>query len=404
MINVLEVSSQEELKRIMQDIEVDPYGIKIMLPKAMTRLIRIRALSNISANILKQEMLSLGGDAAISRSAITGGIKKTDCLLIGNVAQFGRLNEKLRRQPFGLDRLAGDLSRHIDNYHNDKFTLELGRFKIRLEKRACLMGILNLTPDSFSGDGFYRYGVRSSEYQTKDAVEYAQKMVSDGADIIDVGGESTRPGAKSVSVKEELARTIPVIKSLAKKIKVPISIDTRKPQVAEQALDSGASLVNDVSGLRSERMRKIVSAYKAAVVIMHMKGHPATMQKHLLYSSVLDDIIRYLRDQIDAATQSGIKKEKIIIDPGIGFGKTLEHNLQILKNLKEFKVLGRPIMVGTSRKSFLGRILNVPPKERLFATVASCVIAAKNGAGIIRAHDCLAVKQALRISEAINHA
>ncbi len=398
-MQVLEIPKSEDLRKIMQDIGVDPYGIKIMVPKAITRILRINSASNIAANILKQEMLSLGGDAAVARDALTGKAKKTDCLLIGNLAQFSRLNEKLKKQPFGLSNLAVELCRILGNYENDKFILQLGKYRLNLGLRPHIMGVVNLTPDSFSGDGLYAWGL-----SPKGTVPLVEKMVKDGADIIDIGGESSRPGARPVSLKEELSRTIPVIKALAKKVKAPISIDTYKPQVAKQALDNGASLANDITGLRNSEMRRVVARHKAGVVIMHMKGNPHTMQKNPVYGSLVDEVIGYLKRGIERAKDSGIDEKKIIIDPGLGFGKTTEHNLELLKRLNEFKVLGRPILVGPSRKSFIGKILKVSPKERVSGTVSSCVLAVNNGARIVRVHDCLEVKQALKILEAVNNA
>lgn len=277
----------------------------------------------------------------------------------------------------------------------DNFSINLGKYRLSFRKRPFIMGIVNLTPDSFSGDGLY------GKWQIDNIIEHVEKMVRDGADIIDVGGESTRPGAKAVSIKEELARVIPVIKVLSKKIKVPISIDTYKPQVAREALDCGGLMVNDIAGLRNPKMLKVVAKYKAAVVIMHMKGNPLTMQKNPVYKSLIDELIEYLHKAIERAVSAGIDKDKIIIDPGIGFGKTTEHNLEILKRLKEFKVLGRPILVGPSRKSFIGKILNVQPQERIFGTVSACVLAVKNGANLLRVHDVKEVHQALEVAAAI---
>ncbi|MDD5519131.1 MAG: dihydropteroate synthase, partial [Candidatus Omnitrophica bacterium] len=336
------MTKEKDLKQVMRDIQVDPYGIKIMLPKAQGYILKINALSNISANILKQEMLSLGGDVAVSRNALTGKAKKTDCLIMGNLAQLGSLSNKLHKQPFGLDNLARDLSLALKNYRREKSSLDLGRHRLYLGARSHIMGIVNVTPDSFSGDGL------SDKCR---AVEYAEKLVKDGADILDVGGESSRPGAKPVSLKTELSRTIPIIKTLVRKIKVPVSIDTCKAEVAHQALDNGASLVNDISGLKNIKIAKIASRYKAGVVIMHMRGNPRSMQKNPQYVSLIDEIIAYLAEAIARGVAAGIAKEKIIIDPGIGFGKTLEHNLEILKRLREFKVFGLPILSGTSRKA-----------------------------------------------------
>ncbi len=400
MIQVLEISHQKDIRQIMQEIKVDPYGIKVMLPKAITHLVRINSVSNIAANILKQQMLSLGGDVAVARDALTGRVKKTDCLLMGNLAQFNRLNTKLNRQPFGLDKLRDDLANTLTHYQRDKFSIDLGRYRLNLSLRTYVMGIVNLTPDSFSGDGLYQgSGLRAHGSKI---IDFVEKMIRDGADIIDIGGESSRPKARLVSIKEELGRTIPVIKTLAKKIKAPISIDTYKPEVARLALDNGAVMVNDITALKNPKMAKVIAKYKAAVVLMHMKGTPRTMQKNPVYKSLVGEIIEYLDKAINSALEAGINRERIIVDPGIGFGKTLAHNLEILKNLREFKILGRPILVGPSRKSFIGKILNVGPQERIFGSISSCVLAAKNGANIVRVHDVKAVKQALKVLDTIN--
>jgi dihydropteroate synthase len=403
MIRIIQTSGQEDIKQIMQEIKVDPYGIRIMLPKGMTHLVHLNSVSNIAANILKQEMLSLGGDVAVARGALTGKAKRTNCLLMGNFSQFNRLNAKLNNQPFGLDKLSKDISLTLKNYQRDKFNIDLGRHKIELGgRKTYIMGIVNLTPDSFSGDGLYKFPVRSSKSMVNKIIDFVEKMLVDGADIIDVGGESTRPGAKPVSTKEELSRTIPVIKALARRIKVPISIDTYKPDVAKQALDNGAAIVNDITALRDSRLARVAAKYKAGVVVMHMKGNPRTMQDNPRYASLMDEIIEYLSRAMDAAESAGIDKKKIIVDPGIGFGKTLGHNLEILKNIRELKVLGRPVLVGPSRKSFIGKILNTVPEERIFGTVSACVLAVRNGAHMVRVHDVKAVKQALKILDAIN--
>ncbi len=376
-------------------MEVDAYGIKIMLPKAQNYLLKVNALSNISANILKQEMLSLGGDCAVARGALTGKVKKTDCLIMGNLSQLNRLSDKLNKQPFGLDKVACDLTSAIKNYQKDNLELVLGKRKFNFGIRSYIMGIVNVTPDSFSGDGLY-------SAKTADIVEYAEKLVNEGADIVDIGGESSRPGAKPVSLKEELLRVIPAIKALSKKIKVPVSIDTYKPEVAKQALDNGAAIVNDITALKNIKMAKLIASYKAAVVVMHMQGNPRSMQTNPRYTSLIDEIIGYLSEAIKKGEGAGIGKNKIIVDPGIGFGKALEHNLEIIKRLKEFKILGKPILIGTSRKSFLGAILNAPDQDRIFGTVASSVLASENGANIVRAHDVGALKQALLIKDRMN--
>lgn len=258
-------------------------------------------------------------------------------------------------------------------------------FRLALWKKPLVMGVLNITPDSFSDGGEY--------FTCEAAYQRALQIQKQGADIIDIGGESTRPGAQTVSVKEEIERVIPVLKKLIKRLRIPISIDTRKPEVAEQALRIGASIVNDITGLlQNERMAVVISSYKAAVVVMHIKGTPRTMQKAPRYKNLLSEIKNRLKKGIEIATKAGIDKKSIIIDPGIGFGKTVKHNLKIINNIDKFKELGFPILVGLSRKSFIGKILNLDIKDRLIPTVACNAIAIKNGADIIRVHD---VKEAI---------
>jgi len=382
----------------MHEIGVDPYGAKIMLPKAATFLIRIHAISNIAANILKQEMLSLGAEAAIARSALTGKTKKTDILLIGQLTQFATLVNKLKIQPFGLHKLASELEENIKNFTKIDFILSLRKGFLNLGKKTQIMGIINLTPDSFSHDGLYREF--SNNYPDL-ALKKAQALITDGADIIDLGGQSSRPGAKNISVKEELCRTLPVIKLLAKKIGAPISIDTTKPEVAQAALDAGAQIINDICGLTDKRMIKVAAQYKAAVVIMHMLGRPANMQKIIAYESLIEDIAIYLKKSIDSAQAGGIKPDKIIIDPGLGFGKTPVHNLEIIKHLADFKVLGKPILIGPSRKSFIAKVLRSNSPSPISGSLASCVMAAERGANIVRVHDVKEVSQSLKIVEAV---
>jgi len=256
------------------------------------------------------------------------------------------------------------------------------------------MGILNVTPDSFSDGGRY--------LKPADALAQAEKMAEEGADIIDIGGESTRPFAQPVSVEEEIKRVIPVIRMVRKKIKIPISIDTYKSEVARAALEEGADIINDISALRMDsRMGALVASRKVPVVLMHMQGTPRDMQKNPRYRNVISDIRDFLRERIERAREYGIKEERIIIDPGIGFGKTVRHNLQIIRNLKEFKKLGRPLLVGPSRKSFIGKILNLEVRDRLEGTAAAVALCVWNGADIIRVHDVREMKRVSDITWAI---
>jgi dihydropteroate synthase len=396
-MRIIRVDNRDSLAQLMREIKVDPYGIEIMAPKALAYVIKINSLPSIQANILKQEMLSLGGDVAVTRDALSGKAKDTDCLLIGNLAQYRGLSGKLKRQPFGLSRLAPESSALIAGYQKEGFRLNLGRYRLASANgRTLIWGIMNLTPDSFSGDGLGK--IKDLGY----ALEFAEAMIADGADLIDLGGESTRPGARPVSLKEELARVIPVIRKIAKKIKVPISIDTYKPAVAEAALGCGASLINDIRGLSDPQMLRLAARKKCGVTIMHCKGNPRTMQDKPEYRALIDEVIDYLRKAVIRAQDAGVAGDKIIVDPGIGFGKTAEHNLQILRRLNEFKVLGKPILVGVSRKSFIGKILGLPAQERLYGTIAAAVLAAGNGASFLRVHDVKAVAQAIKIANSIN--
>ena len=255
------------------------------------------------------------------------------------------------------------------------------------------MGILNVTPDSFSDGNLF--------FDAGKAINHARQMVKDGADIIDVGGESSRPGSEPVSEDEELRRVSQIIKKLKDEIKVPISIDTYKPKVAEECIKLGASIINDINGLRNEEMIKVAAKYKVPVIIMHMKGNPKTMQKNPEYEDVVKEIKQFLAQQIKKAKKAGIND--IIIDPGIGFGKTTEHNLEILKNLNKFKELNCPILVGPSRKSFIGNITGLPVNERLEGTIAAISIAIMNGANIVRVHDVKECKRAVMVADAIKN-
>lgn len=263
-------------------------------------------------------------------------------------------------------------------------------------EKTLLMGILNVTPDSFSDGGEF--------FDTGSAVRRALQMVRDGADIIDVGGESTRPGSEPVALDEELRRTVPVIEAVARETGVPISIDTYKPEVARRALDAGASIINDISGLRSDPdMARVAAGHKAPVVVMHIKGTPRDMQtKEPSYEALIPEILDYLRGSIRIALEAGIGEDAIIVDPGIGFGKTVEHNLEIISNLREFARLGKPVLVGPSRKSFIGAVLGgLPAGERLEGTAAAVTASVLNGANIVRVHDVKEMARVLKVADAI---
>ncbi|MBI5872740.1 MAG: dihydropteroate synthase [Candidatus Omnitrophica bacterium] len=392
---ILTFRGPEELVEEFKKIGVDRGGIQIMRRKGFSRCIKIHKLQNFSANILKQEMLSLGGDVALSRGTLTGEDKTTDCLVLGNASQVLQLSEKLKKQPFGLAQLAAQMRSCLGRFEKGRVVLDIAGKNIYLGKRTLLMGIINVTPDSFSGDGIL--GIEPDK-----ALAFAQDMVKYGADILDIGAESSRPGSSRISAKEELNRVIPFIKRLRKYVRVPFSIDTTKSEVAHAALDLGVEIVNDISALRFDRkMAKLVARYKASLVLMHMKGVPYNMQKGPAYEDVIAEVIEFLGGALEKAQDAGIEEKKIILDPGIGFGKGLKHNLEILNRLGALKSLGRPVLVGLSRKRFIGKILNAEVHERAWGTAAAASMAIASGADIIRVHDVKEMAQVAKVSDAI---
>jgi dihydropteroate synthase len=382
--------AKEELK----GIGVDSYGIRLMAPKALSFAVKLEEMRPQAANILKQEALSLGAEAAISRGVIDLKRKRSDVLLLGTEKHYQLLVGKLKREPFGLAEIAEELKNLLANFKRQRWEIECGKYTLRLGGKTLIMGILNVTPDSFADGGRYN--------RIDSALQKAEKMAEEGADIIDIGGESTRPGAKPVPLKEEIRRTIPVIKRLVKRIDLPISIDTNKSQVAREALNSGASLVNDISALRvDKKMVGVASRYKVPLVLMHMQGRPRNMQKNPQYKDVVGEIISFLRERMGFAKEEGIDEERIIVDPGIGFGKKTEHNLEIFHRLSEFKSLGRPILVGPSRKSVIGNVLGLPIEERLEGTAATVAASILNGADMVRVHDVKEMKRVVDMTDAI---
>jgi len=259
--------------------------------------------------------------------------------------------------------------------------------------RTLVMGIINMTPDSFAGDGL--------STNVTVAVEQARNFATAGADLIDIGGQSTRPGSRQISVAEELDRVIPTIEAVRAEVDVPISVDSSVAEVAEQALEAGAEMINDVYALRGEGIATFAAEAGVPVVIMHMQGTPRDMQDNPSYKDVITEIYDFFVRRIAATVDTGVEEQQIIIDPGFGFGKTVDHNLEILRRLREFRSLGRPVLIGTSRKSTIGEVLDKPVTERLWGTAATCAVAIANGANIIRVHDVSQMVQVARMTDAI---
>lgn len=394
MIRPLILRNTAEARRELERIGVDPAGIGRMLPKLELLPILVPDLRAAAANIIKQELLSLGGDAAVARGTVACSIEKTDVLLIASRKQLTALCDKLAQQPFGLTILALQLRELLATLTTRPTSWKLAGRELSL-KRPLIMGILNVTPDSFSDGGrFIDAGA---------AVSHALRMEDQGADIIDIGAESTRPGAPLVSSDEELQRLLPVLEALAGRIQVPISIDTWKAPVAEAALNAGAEIINDISGLTFDpSLAQVVAKQRAGLVLMHTRGTPATMQEDTGYQDLLGEIADFLQTSLQTALAAGSSPEQLVLDPGIGFGKDLAGNLEILRRLPELAGLGYPLLVGTSRKRFIGTILQQErPEDRLFGTAATMAMSVAQGAQVLRVHDVQAMRDVALMTHSI---
>jgi dihydropteroate synthase len=395
-IRSLHITNVRDAIHAMGKVGVDPAGVKLMMGKTLHYNLKVEGIAPRMANLLKQEMLSVGGDAALDKRGLDCSSSSTDALLMGTEKQFEKLFSKLEQYP-DLQSFGQSLKEILRNLSRTHYTMRCRKRTFTLGKQTLLMGVLNVTPDSFSDGGLF--------FTKENAIARGLRMVEEGADFIDIGGESTRPGSKPLGLDEELRRVIPVIESLIKAVDVPISIDTYKSTVANKAIEAGAQIINDISGLRFDpSLSQVAAKEDVPLVLMHIRGNPETMQKNIHYESLFSEIIQYLKKSIQRAESAGVDPEQIIIDPGIGFGKTVEDNLLILKNLQEFKILGKPLLLGTSRKSFIGKILDADVTERLEGTLSSIVIGALNGAHIIRCHDVLQAKKAIAIADAVRQA
>ena len=276
----------------------------------------------------------------------------------------------------------------------ENFDLRCGKHVLKLASRTHIMGILNVTPDSFFDGGCYQV--------LKDALARAHLMVEEGADIIDVGGESSRPGSDPIPLEVEIERVIPVVERLIKEVDIPVSIDTYKAEVARRALALGAHMINDITALREEpALGEVAAEYKVPLILMHMRGKPKDMQDNPHYQALIPELISFFREAIKRASSAGVKEETILLDPGIGFGKRTEHNLEIIRSLKEFQTLGRPLVLGPSRKRLIGDVLKLPVEERLEGTAAIVAVAILNGVHIVRVHDVREMVRVARMVDAI---
>lgn len=382
----------------MAELGVDPRGIAIMEDKFQHFIIRLFKLSFRQAAIIKQEMLARGADAAVAWKVCSWDGQEGDgdhqALLAGTLRQLRQFAVKLRQQPFGLAEIGAELDEVLTNYAPAPQTLVCGNQSVTLGSRTLVMGIINLTPDSFSQDGLYR-----GENYIDAAIRQARQMVADGADLLDVGAESTRPNGARVSEEEEGKRLLPALKELLQAVEVPISVDTYKPGVAEQALNIGPVIINDIWGFKSpndpeRRMARVAGDAKAPVILMHNQAQPG-------YRFLMQEIVESLGESITIGLEHGVVLDQIIVDPGIGFGKAYVDNLKVLQNMDQLKSLGRPILLGVSRKSVVGLTLDLPVEQRLEGTIAATLWGVTRGADMVRVHDVKAVARAVKMVDAI---
>lgn len=384
-LRVLDLETEAQVLSAMTALGVDPAGIKKMAGKAQSLNVLIEAVPCGSANIIKQEMLAIGADAAVARGSVTCSRPHTDVLLMGTKKQLNALVQRLPYQPFGLATVAQQLLTLLTYYSEHPAYLAGRDCRLELD-RPQVMGIINVTPDSF-----YDGGVSLT---IDDALCQAELQVAAGADILDVGGESTRPGSSPVAEQAECDRVVPVVEAIRSRFDIPISVDTTKAFVAQAAMVSGANFVNDISGLTFDsNMAHVVAQSGAGLFVMHTRGRPDVMQVDTHYHDLVAEVVSSLRHSANLAIEAGVSTDKISIDPGIGFGKSVDGNLEILKRLSELRALGYPVLLGASRKSFIGNILNQPqPEQRLNGSLAAVSLAVARGVQLFRVHDVEATR------------
>ncbi len=380
--------SPAQARELMVAVGVAPRGADIMAAKFTSRAFYVTNLRPAAANIVKQVALSSGAEAAVHREVVTCRVARSDAILFGTAQQLSSVGRKLTGQDFGLDALGRSISRLVASWEAVP-ELTINGKRRRLGK-PLLVGVLNVTPDSFSDGGEFN--------SPQAALARARELCEEGADVVDVGGESTRPGAAYVSADEELRRVMPVVEAVA--ADYPVSVDTRKAAVARKCAEAGAAMINDVSAGRDDpAVAAVCAEFGLPYVVMHMKGTPADMQQDPRYDDVVAEVRDFLAARAAWAEGEGVKE--VVVDPGIGFGKTLEHNLALINNVPALADLGRPVMIGHSRKSFIGKLTGAAVDGRLAGSVAAALVAARRGAHLLRVHDVAATAQALAVAAAV---
>ena len=385
---VLSAVSRDEVVAELYARGADAAAVSAVVAGGLGRAMLVGPLPLAEAQTLRKAAAGAGAKAVLSRPAGRSDPSRAEVVVMGTAGQLSALAEALGGE------LGPKLQGALDGFLRPaRRLLRCREHMLALGEKTLVMGVVNLTPDSFSGDGVSDAAA---------GIAQGKQMVEEGADLLDVGGESTRPGAAPVALEEELTRVLPVVDGLTREVSVPISIDTYKSAVAKAALANGASIVNDISGLRADDdMARTAADAGAAVVVMHIQGTPRDMQKDPRYADVIGEISDYLEEGIGIAEAAGIAREQVVIDPGIGFGKTLEHNLEVLRRLREFRCLGCPVLVGPSRKSMIGAILDLPVEHRVEGTAATVALAIQAGADIVRVHDVKEMARVARVADAI---
>ncbi|MCM8830672.1 MAG: dihydropteroate synthase [Candidatus Omnitrophica bacterium] len=397
----IRIENFTEAKNLLTSLNVSSQSLEILAKKSLYCAFKIEGISSWEANIIKQYLLSLGSDSAVNRDVLVKKIK-TDTIIFGNIRELQKLVEKLSNQPFRLKEISQKISLYLDNFFKENFEFVANDKAIKITE-PIICAIINMTPDSFSGDGLLK--TQNLELIKDLVMEKVEACVKNGAKIIDIGGQSSRPFSKPVSEKEEMRRLLPAVKIIRKKFrKILLSVDTYRYNVAKAAVDEGIDIINDITALRyNPKIVSLIKKYKLGCVVMHMKGMPQTMQINPRYNDVMGQITDFFCERLMFLEKEGINLKQILIDPGIGFGKTVKDNLVIIKNLYRLKIFGLPIFLGLSRKSFIGKILNLDVKERLLPTIALSVFAILNGANILRVHDVKETQQMIKMLSEIKN-
>ncbi|WP_201353546.1 dihydropteroate synthase [Hydrogenimonas urashimensis] len=378
-MRIYRIDRPSDEKALLERLGCDSVGVTIMSRKMRTHLFLIKGMPAGAANILKQDALAVGADLAVPAGVVVCRGETFDGVLMGTKRQLLELARREKIQPFGLKKLGAA----IETF---------------LKKHAApvkIMGVINANDDSF---------YPASRFRESAAVAAIERMIEEGADIIDIGAVSSRPGSKPVEAREELARLKPVLDAVRTQHltqRAAFSIDSYTPEAVSYALECGFAIVNDITGMRNRKIGELAKTYGVQLVLMHMQGTPQTMQKNPVYEDVMLDLDRFFEERIEAAEEIGLKKDALILDVGIGFGKKLAHNLKLLKNLEHFTRFGCPVLIGASRKSMIDSIVPTPVQERLPGTLAIHLEAVRRGASIVRCHDIAAHRQAIAVFEAI---